>query len=104
MLLHRFILRSAQVLLLLGAGQLSGGASSDDAATMLRSSVEEVLSIAYSGHANETLAARVRPALEKCFAFDIVTRQAMGPGWRQFSASDQKRVTELFSELMIRTY
>jgi len=104
MLLHRYILRSALVVLFLGATQLSGAASSDDAATMLRSSVEEVLSIAYSGHANETLTVRVRPALEKCFAFDIVTRQAMGPGWRQFSAADQKRVTDLFSELMIRTY
>ena len=104
MLLHRFILRSALVSLFLGVAQLSGAASSDDAATMLRSSVEEVLSIAYSSHANETLATRVRPALEKCFAFDIVTRQAMGPGWRQFSAAEQKRVTDLFSELMIRTY
>jgi phospholipid transport system substrate-binding protein len=101
---YRFILRSVLVLLFLGAGQLSGAVSADDAATMLRSSVEEVLSIAYSGQSNETLAARVRPALEKCFAFDIVTRQAMGPGWRQFSTSDQKRVTNLFSELMIRTY
>jgi phospholipid transport system substrate-binding protein len=104
MLLHRFILRCALVLLFLGAGQLSGAASSDDAATTLRSSVEEVLSIAYAGHGNETLAARVRPALEKCFAFDLVTRQAMGPGWRQFSANDQKRTIDLFSELMIRTY
>lgn len=104
MLLHRFILRSALVLVFLGAAQLSSGASSDEAATTLRNSVEEVLSIAYSGHTNETLAARVRPALEKSFAFDIVTRQAMGPGWRQFSATEQKRVTDLFSELMIRTY
>src|SRR5260370_10980554 len=102
--LFRFILRSALVLLLLGGGQLSGAASGDDAASTLRTSVEEVLSIAYSGHANETLAAPVRPALEKCFAFDIVTRAAMGPGWRQFSATDQKRLTDLFSELMIRTY
>src|SRR6202011_2436958 len=97
-------LKSALVLLVLSAGRLSGAASVDDPATTLHGAIDEVLSIAYSGHANETLAARVRPALEKCFAFDIVTRQAMGPGWRQFSASDQKRVTELFSELMIRTY
>jgi phospholipid transport system substrate-binding protein len=102
--LFRSNLQSALMLLVLGAGRLSVAAPVDDAATMLRSSVEEVLSIAYSGHGNETLAARVRPALEKCFAFDIVTRQAMGPGWRQFSATDQNRVTNLFSELMIRTY
>jgi phospholipid transport system substrate-binding protein len=100
----RSTLKLAFMLLVLGAGRLSGAASVDDAAAMLRSSVEEVLSIAYSGRGNETLAVRVRPALEKCFAFDIVTRQVMGPGWRQFSAAEQKRATDLFSELMIRTY
>jgi phospholipid transport system substrate-binding protein len=42
--------------------------------------------------------------VEKSFALDLVTRQAMGPGWRQFSAAEQKRITELFSELLIRTY
>jgi phospholipid transport system substrate-binding protein len=100
--LFRFILRSAPVLLAFAAVRVAC-ASGDDPATMLRSSIEEILSIAYSGR-NETLPARVRPALEKSFAFDLVTRQAMGPGWRQFSAADQKRVTELFSELVIRTY
>jgi phospholipid transport system substrate-binding protein len=100
----RSTVKFAVLLLVLGAGCLSGAPSVDDAAATLRSSVEEVLSIAYSGRGNETLAARVRPALEKCFAFDIVTRQAMGPGWRQFSTTEQKRATDLFSELMIRTY
>jgi hypothetical protein len=28
---------------------------------------------------------------------------AMGPGWRQFSAAEQKRVTDLFTDLVIRT-
>lgn len=94
----------AFVLFVLGAGRLSCAASADDPTTMLRSAVDEVLSIAYSGHGTENLAARLRPALEKYFAFDLVTRQAMGPGWRQFSAAEQKRVTQLFGELIIRTY
>src|ERR1700732_2300184 len=98
------ILQSTLVLLILGTAHLSGATPVDDPAAMLRNSVEEVLSIAYSGRGNENLAARVRPALEKCFAFDLVTRQAMGPGWRQFSPADQKRVTDLFTELIIRTY
>ena len=102
--LFRLTLRSFLLpLLLIGAGS-SAVAAADDPVTMLRSSVDEVLSIAYSGRGNETLPQRVRPALERCFAFDLVTRQAMGPGWRQFSAGDQKRVTDLFSELMIRIY
>jgi len=92
--LFRFISKSAPVLLLFAAVPLSY-ASGDDPATMLRGSVDEVLSIAYSGHENQTLPVRVRPALEKCFAFDLVTRQAMGPGWRQFSATDQKRAIDL---------
>ena len=92
------------MVLFLGFVRLSGAAYADDSATMLHGSIDEVLSIAYSGHGTGNLAARVRPALEKCFAFDLVTRQAMGPGWRQFSAADQKRITDLFSELLIRTY
>jgi phospholipid transport system substrate-binding protein len=102
--LFRYILKSAPVLLVFAAVRLACGASGDDPSAMLHSSIDEVLSIAYSGRENETLPARVRPALEKSFAFDLVTRQAMGPGWRQFSAADQKRATELFSELVIRTY
>src|ERR1700732_314700 len=97
-------LKSTLLLLFLGTVRFSTASSADDPMTMLRSSIDEVLSIAYSGHGNENLPARVRPLLDKSFAFDLVTRQAMGPGWRQFSATDQKRVTELFSELLIRTY
>jgi phospholipid transport system substrate-binding protein len=102
--LFRFSLRSTLALLVFGAVPLFYAAPVDDAMTMLRHSVDEILSIAYSGGENQTLPRRVRPALEKCVAFDIVTRQAMGPGWRQFSPADQKRVTDLFSELLIRTY
>jgi phospholipid transport system substrate-binding protein len=102
--LFRSFLKSAVMLFVLGTGRVFGAASVDDPATILRNATDEVLSIAYSGHENENLAARLRPLLEKCFAFDVVTRQAMGPGWRLFSATDQKRVTDLFSELMIRTY
>lgn len=102
--LFRSILKSSLVLMALYSACLSDAASIDDPTTLLRSSVDEVLSIAYSGRGNENLPARVRPALEKCFAFDLVTRQAMGPGWRQFSVPDQKRATELFGELLVRTY
>jgi phospholipid transport system substrate-binding protein len=97
-------LKFAFMLFVLGVGRTSEAAPVDDAATMLHNAVDEVLSIAYSGHGSENLATRVRPALEKSFAFDLVTRQAMGPGWRQFSATDQKRITDLFGELLVRTY
>jgi phospholipid transport system substrate-binding protein len=102
--LFRSIVKSALAPLILGVARLSGAAPVDDSAAMLRSSVDEILSIAYSGRANESLPARVRPSIEKSFALDLVTRQAMGPGWRQFSAAEQKRIADLFSELLIRTY
>jgi len=98
------ILKSSLLLFFLGILRLAHAAPTDDALAALHSSTDEVLSVAYGGHGTENLAARVRPLLEKSFAFDIVTRQAMGPGWRQFSAADQKRVTDLFTELVIRTY
>jgi phospholipid transport system substrate-binding protein len=100
----RSVLKFWLVLMTLHVVYVLDAASIDDPGTTLRSSVDEVLSIAYSGRGTETLPVRVRPALEKCFAFDLVTRQTMGPGWRQFSASDQKRATELFGELLVRTY
>ena len=102
--LFPFFLKSTLALVILGTVRLSGAASVDDPLAMLRSSIDDVLAVAYAGHGNENLPARVRPLLEKCFAFDLVTRQAMGPGWRQFSPTDQKRVSDLFSELVIRTY
>jgi len=102
--LLRTILIYAFAMLLAGTGLRVNAASADDALALLRSSVDEVVSIAYSGRSNDSLAERVRPALGKCVAFDLVTRQAMGPGWRQFSANDQKRITDLFSQLVTRTY
>jgi phospholipid transport system substrate-binding protein len=97
------LVKSTLVLLVCGAVRLYA-ASEEDPVSMLRASTDQVLSVAYSGHGNENLPARVRPLLEKSFAFDLVTRQTMGPGWREFSAGDQKKVVDLFSELMIRTY
>lgn len=98
------ILKSTLLLLFLGILRVVNAAPTDDPLAMLRATTDDVLSVAYGGHGNENLAVRVRPLLEKSFAFDIITRQAMGPGWRQFSAAEQKRVTDLFTELVIRTY
>ncbi|HEY5895893.1 MAG TPA: ABC transporter substrate-binding protein [Chthoniobacterales bacterium] len=74
------------------------------AETMLRNSIDEVLTIAYSNPGKAPTPASLRPSLEKCFAFELVTRQVIGAGWKQFSDADRKRVTNLFTELLIRTY
>ena len=98
------VVKYALVVLFAGSGLIPKSAAANDAVVMLRNSVNEVLSIAYSGQSTESLSERVRPDLEKIVAFDLVTRQAMGPGWRQFSPAEQKRVTDLFSQLVTRTY
>jgi phospholipid transport system substrate-binding protein len=102
--LFRSIHTCALVALLVGAARLCSAAPTDDPATMIRTATEEVLSIAYSSHSSEAIATRVRPTLDRYFAFDIVTRQAMGPGWRGFSPADQKRASQLFGDLIVRTY
>ena len=90
--------------LLSAALVFSGAAAAEDPAPQLRNEVDQVLAIAYSGQSSATLPDRIRPLLEKDFSFELVTREAIGPGWRQFSASDRQQVTDLFSRLMIRIY
>lgn len=78
--------------------------AASDPAVMLRSAVDEVMAIAYDTTSGEPLAERVRPALEKYFSFEGITRRAIGPGWRQFTPEQRARATDLFARLVIRTY
>jgi phospholipid transport system substrate-binding protein len=83
---------------------LSFSAAPVDLVGQLHSEVDRILAMAYAGQSGETLAERVRPLLEKDFSFELVTRQAIGPGWRQFTAGDQQKITDLFTRLVIRIY
>ena len=83
---------------------LSFSAGPADPVGQLHSEVDKILALAYSGQSTETLAERARPLLERDFSFDLVTRQAIGPGWRQFTPGDQQKVTDLFTRLVIRIY
>jgi phospholipid transport system substrate-binding protein len=84
--------------------QFSQAATLEDPLTMLRRGTDEVLGIAYSGQSIETLPDRLRPILQKDFAFELVTRQAIGPAWRQFTPSERQQVTDLFTRLLLRIY
>ena len=83
---------------------LSFAAGPADPVDQLHSQIDRILALAYSGQSTETLAERARPLLEKDFSFELVTRQAIGPGWRQFTPGDQQKVTDLFTRLVIRIY
>ena len=96
--------RLLPLLLASGVIAFSAIAAPADPVGQLRSQVDQVLTMAYSGQSTETLAERVRPLLQKDFSFELVTRQAIGPGWRQFTPGDQQKITDLFSRLVIRIY
>jgi ABC-type transporter MlaC component len=76
---------------------LSFAATPVDPVSQLHSEVDQLLAIAYSGQSSEALADRTRPLLEKDFSFELVTRQAIGPGWRQFSPTEQQKTTDLLA-------
>ena len=90
----------------IGLAAFSAVASAQtDPREVLRGAVNEVLSMAYDGKtAEQPLAVRVRPVLEKYFNFESITRRAVGPGWRQFTPAQQQRTIALFTDLVIRTY
>jgi phospholipid transport system substrate-binding protein len=79
-------------------------AAESDAQQYLRGAVNEVLSVADRVRDRASLATSVRPVLERHVSFETMTKRAVGPGWRQFSAEQQRRATQLFSTLVIRTY
>lgn len=97
--------RSALLALaLLTASPKAFSASTADAEAFLKKSVNDVVSIAKSSPNSTALADSARPLLLKIISFDAMTRRAVGPGWRQFTAEQQKEAIRLFSTLIIRTY
>lgn len=86
----------------LAHGQLH--ASTLDAEKFLKKSVTEVAHIADHSANSSALAVSVRPVLMNVISFEVMTRRAVGPGWREFSEAQKKEATDLFATLVIRTY
>jgi phospholipid transport system substrate-binding protein len=76
----------------------------DEAQTRLHSAIDEVLALADKVPNKEVLVQRITPVLEKHMSFAVMTRRAVGPGWRQFSDAQQKKAIDLFGKLIIRSY
>jgi phospholipid transport system substrate-binding protein len=91
-------------LTLLAAIPNAFAASAADAEAFLKKSINEVVSIGKSSPNSTALADSLRPLLLKIISFDAMTRRAVGPGWKQFTAEQQKEAIRLFSTLIIRTY
>lgn len=85
---------------------LAGFAASsvEDAQRILHAAIDEVLMLADKAPNLTVLEQRIEPVLRKHISFDVMTRRAVGPGWRQFNAAQQKQAVALFSKLIIRSY
>lgn len=76
----------------------------DQAQARLRGAVDEVLALARKAKDRPTLMRQIGPVLSKHISFEVMTRRAIGPGWRQFNPAEQKRAIDLFTTLIIRSY
>ncbi|MEI6345284.1 MAG: ABC transporter substrate-binding protein [Verrucomicrobiota bacterium] len=80
-------------------------ASDNSAAeTRLKSSIDQVVTIAKNASDRSTLIAHVKPVLEHILSFETMTRRAVGPGWREFTPDQQAEAVRLFTTLILRTY
>ncbi|EIP96577.1 ABC-type transport system involved in resistance to organic solvents, auxiliary component [Opitutaceae bacterium TAV1] len=91
-------------LLLACSATVRAAVAGNDPQQTLTAAVDQVLSVAYDTASHQPLHQRLRPVLEQYFNFERATRLAIGPGWRSFSADQQKRTIDLFATLVIRTY
>ncbi len=82
----------------------SASATPVEAQQCLQTTVNEVLAVADRSANRNVLAERVRPVLQKHVSFETMTRRAIGPGWRQFTAAQQQQAIDSFSTLIIRSY
>lgn len=79
-------------------------ASPAEAQARLKGAVEEVLAVADRAPSKAALPERVRPVLNKHISFEVMTRRAVGLGWKSFTSAQQAKAVQLFSTLILRTY
>lgn len=84
--------------------RLGLAAETSEAEAKLRQAVNEVLGMADRASSRTALVTSVRPTLQRHVSFETMTKRAVGVGWRQFNSAQQKKATDLFTTLVIRTY
>jgi phospholipid transport system substrate-binding protein len=83
---------------------VSWSAPATEAESFLKQAVDEVLAVSDRASNPSALADKVRPILQRYISFETMARRAVGPGWRQFAPDQQKKATQLFTTLVIRSY
>ena len=96
----------AAIICTVSAGVGTAVAAADSPEVTLKRGLGELLA-SVKGRNNSDpveLAKRVRPILDRFFNFESLTRRALGPGWKELNATQQKKAAQLFSEVIIRSY
>jgi phospholipid transport system substrate-binding protein len=83
---------------------VSWSAPATEAEEFLKKAVDEVLAVSDRASNASALADKVRPILQRYISFETMARRAVGPGWRQFTPDQQRKATQLFTTLVIRSY
>ncbi len=83
---------------------LPAAAATTEAEQHLHVAVAEAVAVVVSAPSRAALVERLRPVLEKHISFAVMTRRAVGPGWRQFTPAQQQKAVQLFTTLIIRSY
>ena len=96
--------RSLIALVALASVPAFAATSLEQAQKRLHAAIDEVLAIADKATSREALVERIGPVLDKHISFPVMTRRAIGPGWRTFNQDQQKQAITLFSKLIIRSY
>lgn len=92
------------IVLALAAALQPALASTAEAENFLKQSVDRVVAIAEASPDSAALEKKITPVLLNVISFDAMTRRAVGPGWRQFTAPEREEAVRLFTKLIIRTY
>lgn len=83
---------------------IAAPSATEDARKALAAGIDEVSAVLRERRGQPDLPEQLAPVTEKHFAFASTTRLAVGPSWREFTADERAKSTELFSRLMIKTY
>lgn len=81
------------------------GPIATDPVQFLRSATAELQAVILAPPAaGRPLTARAQSVLVNYFDFALLTRRAVGPGWRQLTPEQQQRTIQLLTELVVRNY
>lgn len=86
---------------------VSAQAAAEEPDQRLYETIQEVIDILHTDVSEIPLAQKrnqILNLLESRFSFDIIIRRALGRNWNQLSDSQQERVTEIISDLLIQAY